>query len=56
MTPDHPQKITFGDEMRSSGVRDVLVYCRDTDIRNADDNETMPWCGRTFPQGRMGAG
>jgi hypothetical protein len=26
--PDHPQKITFG-EMRSSGVRDVLVYCRD---------------------------
>ena len=28
MTPDHPQKITFG-EMRSSGVRDVLVYCRD---------------------------
>ena len=27
-TPDHPQKITFG-EMRSSGVRDVLVYCRD---------------------------
>ena len=28
MTADHPQKITFG-EMRSSGVRDVLVYCRD---------------------------
>jgi hypothetical protein len=28
MTPDHPQKITFG-EMRASGVRDVLVYCRD---------------------------
>ena len=25
---DHPQKITFG-EMRASGVRDVLVYCRD---------------------------
>ena len=24
----YPQKITFG-EMRSSGVRDVLVYCRD---------------------------
>ena len=23
-----PQKITFG-EMRDSGVRDVLVYCRD---------------------------
>jgi hypothetical protein len=28
MTPGHPQKITFG-EMRASGVRDVLVYCRD---------------------------
>jgi hypothetical protein len=28
MTTDHPQKITFG-EMRSSGVRDVLIYCRD---------------------------
>ena len=28
MTTDHPQKITFG-EMRASGVRDVLVYCRD---------------------------
>ena len=27
MTP-HPQKITFG-EMRASGVRDVLIYCRD---------------------------
>ena len=24
----HPLKITFG-EMRASGVRDVLVYCRD---------------------------
>ena len=29
MTTDgHPQKITFG-EMRASGARDVLVYCRD---------------------------
>jgi hypothetical protein len=28
MTTDYPQKITFG-EMRASGVRDVLVYCRD---------------------------
>ena len=24
----YPQKITFG-EMRESGVRDVLIYCRD---------------------------
>jgi hypothetical protein len=24
----YPQKITFG-ELRASGVRDVLVYCRD---------------------------
>jgi hypothetical protein len=26
--PPYPTKITFG-EMRTSGVRDVLVYCRD---------------------------
>jgi len=25
---DYPQKITFGD-MRSSGVREILIYCRD---------------------------
>jgi hypothetical protein len=24
----YPQKITFG-ELRESGVRDVLIYCRD---------------------------
>jgi hypothetical protein len=24
----YPQKITFG-ELRASGIRDVLVYCRD---------------------------
>jgi len=24
----HPPEITFG-EMRASGVRDVLIYCRD---------------------------
>jgi hypothetical protein len=28
MTPTFPQKITFG-ELRASGVRDVLIYCRD---------------------------
>jgi hypothetical protein len=28
ITNDHAQKIMFG-EMRASGVRDVLVYCRD---------------------------
>ena len=28
MTTDYPQKITFG-ELRASGVRNVLVYCRD---------------------------
>jgi hypothetical protein len=33
MTTDHPQKITFG-EMRESGVRDVLVYCRDHHCRD----------------------
>jgi len=26
--PTTPQKITFG-EMRDSGVREVLIYCRD---------------------------
>jgi hypothetical protein len=26
--PGTPQKITFG-EMRASGTRDVLIYCRD---------------------------
>ena len=28
MTTDYPQKITFR-ELRASGVRNVLVYCRD---------------------------
>ena len=28
VTTPYPQKITFG-EMRASGVRDVLIYCRD---------------------------
>jgi hypothetical protein len=28
VTTPYPQKITFG-EMRASGVRDMLVYCRD---------------------------
>jgi hypothetical protein len=29
----HTQKITFG-EMRKSGVRDVLLYCRDHRCRS----------------------
>jgi hypothetical protein len=28
MMTDTPQKITFG-EMRASGCRDVLIYCRE---------------------------
>ena len=28
----YPQKITFG-EMRDSGVREVLVYCRDHKVQ-----------------------
>jgi hypothetical protein len=26
--PPYPVKITFG-ELRASGVRDVIIYCRD---------------------------
>jgi hypothetical protein len=38
---DYPQKITFG-EMRASGTRDILIYCRDYRCgrhveKNADD-------------------
>ena len=32
-----PQKITFG-EMRDSGVRDVLVYCRDHRSSHTETN------------------
>ena len=44
----YPEKITFG-EMRTSGVRDVLVYCRDivaaTPLRSAADR----WPRVIFP-------
>jgi hypothetical protein len=32
----HPKKITFG-EMCESGVRDVLVYCRDHRCSHSND-------------------
>lgn len=32
----YPQKITFG-EMRDSGVRDVLIYCRDHRCADSDE-------------------
>ena len=38
----YPQKITFG-EMRASGVRDVLVYCRDHDA--ATTSRSAPTAG-----------
>jgi hypothetical protein len=50
----HPQKITFG-EMRASGVRDVLIYCRDHRCSHhiAISADTGPIkvarkCGRSF--------
>lgn len=33
MTTTYPVKITFG-EMRASGVRDVVIYCRDHPATN----------------------
>jgi hypothetical protein len=34
----YPQKITFG-EMRESGVRDVLIYCRDQPLQPLDHDQ-----------------
>jgi hypothetical protein len=39
-----PSKITFG-EMRASGVRDVLIYCRDHSA--ATTSKSAPTAGRT---------
>jgi hypothetical protein len=42
----YPQKISFG-ELRASGVRDVLVYCRDHPCsrqrRGGSERGTQPW-------------
>ena len=65
----YPQKITFG-EMRASGVRDVLIYCRDHRCSHhieisADTNRTSICiaCGKRgaevrpkFSQASMGSG
>ena len=37
-----PQKITFG-EMRASGVRDVLIYCRDHRCSHHDEISADQW-------------
>jgi hypothetical protein len=38
----YPQKITFG-EMRASGVRDVLIYCRDYRCRSGNRVSAHGW-------------
>jgi hypothetical protein len=64
----NPQKITFG-EMRASGVRDVLIYCRDhrcshhvqtnadgwTDDVSLSDIEPNFTCTRCGKKGAEGA-
>jgi hypothetical protein len=37
-----PQKITFG-EMRESGVRDVLIYCRDHQCSHSTEISADRW-------------
>jgi hypothetical protein len=38
----YPQKITFG-ELRASGVRDVLVYCRDHKCSHSTTTSADRW-------------
>ena len=69
MTTNHyPQKITFGELRRSSGVRDVLIYCRDHRCSHHIEITADRWpdfvctvCGKRgaevrpkFSQARMG--
>jgi hypothetical protein len=37
-----PQKITFG-ELRASGVRDVLIYCRDHRCSHHVETSAVGW-------------
>jgi hypothetical protein len=38
----YPQKITFG-EMRASGVREVLIYCRDYHCSHSTEISADRW-------------
>jgi hypothetical protein len=38
----YPQKITFG-ELRESGVRDVLIYCRDYHCSHSTEISADRW-------------
>jgi len=42
--PDPRQKITFG-EMRASGVRGLLIYCRDHRCSHLDRDQRRPMAG-----------
>jgi len=48
----HPQKITFG-EMRSSGVRGILIYC--ADYKCSDSIATAQTNGLIMSGSRRGA-
>ena len=54
-----PQKVTFG-ELRASGVRDVLIYCRDHrcshHIAISADRSAMPWQDDGRKRDRPGRG
>jgi hypothetical protein len=38
----YPQKITFG-ELRASGVREVLIYCRDYHCSHSTETSADRW-------------
>ena len=44
MATTYPQKITFG-EIRESGVRDVLIYCRDHRCSHHVEIQRRPLAG-----------
>jgi hypothetical protein len=50
--PDHPQKITFG-EMRASGARDVLIYCRDHHCSHQDQRRRLAGSPPGYPKDRF---
>jgi hypothetical protein len=52
MTETNPQKITFA-EMRASGVRDVLIYCRDHRCSHSVEISADRWPGAAGNSGLM---
>ena len=51
----YSQKITFAD-MRASGVRDVLIYCRDHRCSHHIEISADRWPGRGGPRVKVRAG